>query len=84
MRNPIYHVKHLAIAILMGLNITATAQQINHPSLLFTADRIMSAKQRIESEPPFAQAWEQIKRVPKPSSVATIYTAWRGLLLSIL
>ncbi|SCM55416.1 heparinase II/III domain-containing protein [Petrimonas mucosa] len=62
MRNPIYHVKHLAIAILMGLNITATAQQINHPSLLFTADRIMSAKQRIESEPPFAQAWEQIKK----------------------
>lgn len=41
--------------------IAATAQPIEHPSLLFTADRVTKAKKRVQSDPLFAQAWEQLK-----------------------
>lgn len=39
-----------------------SAQKINHPALLFTANRIELAKQRIKEDPSMARAWKEIQQ----------------------
>lgn len=38
------------------------AQKINHPSLLYTPQRIQQVKQRMQHEPKLQEAWGDIKR----------------------
>lgn len=38
------------------------AQKINHPSLLYTPQRIQQVKQRMQHEPKLQEAWGDIKK----------------------
>ncbi len=38
------------------------AQKVKHPSLLYTPERILQVKQRMQHEPQLAAAWEDIKQ----------------------
>ncbi len=53
-----------AIAVILFLTgaITAAAQPIGHPSLLFTPDRVALARQRVQSDTVFAKAWDQLRQ----------------------
>ena len=37
------------------------AQQMKHPALIYSADRIEQAKQRVKNNPGMAKAWQQLK-----------------------
>ena len=39
-----------------------SAQKINHPSLLYTPQRIQQVKQRMQNEPKLREAWEDIQK----------------------
>lgn len=39
------------------------AQKINHPSLLFTPERVEAAKERMKKDPEMKKSWEKIKSV---------------------
>ena len=39
-----------------------SAQKINHPSLLYTPQRIQQVKQRMQNEPKLQEAWEDIQK----------------------
>lgn len=41
---------------------TSRAQQVKHPSLLYTSERISQAKLRIQQDSVWARAWEEIKQ----------------------
>lgn len=39
-----------------------SSQKINHPTLLFTANKIQLAKQRIKEDPNMARAWKEVQQ----------------------
>lgn len=43
--------------------LSAKAQRVKHPCLLYTPERIELAKQRMNTEPAMRQAWESIGSV---------------------
>ncbi len=43
--------------------LSAKAQRVKHPCLLYTPERIELAKQRMDTEPAMRQAWESIRQV---------------------
>ena len=57
--------KQTIIAIICFLCLSSSyiqAQKINHPSLLYTPQRIQQVKQRMQNEPKLQEAWESIKQ----------------------
>lgn len=57
--------KQTVIAIICFLCLSSSyiqAQKINHPSLLYTPQRIQQVKQRMQNEPKLQEAWESIKQ----------------------
>ena len=57
--------KQTIIAIICFLWLSSSyiqAQKINHPSLLYTPQRIQQVKQRMQNEPKLQEAWESIKQ----------------------
>lgn len=52
----------LSLFLLMCM-MTGYAQKTKHPSLLYTPELIQRAKQRIVTEPKYAEAWKQLKKV---------------------
>lgn len=49
----------LCIVVLSALSLWA--QKMDHPSLLYTQERIEQAKQRMKSDPSMAKAWKELK-----------------------
>ena len=57
--------KQTIIAIICFLCLSSSyiqAQKINHPSLLYTPQRIQQVKQRMQNEPKLREAWEDIQK----------------------
>lgn len=54
--------KLLFIGILCLVGVYAQAQKVNHPSLLYTPERIQQVKQRMQTEPKLEEAWKDIKQ----------------------
>ena len=57
--------KQTIIAVICFLCVSSLyiqAQKINHPSLLYTPQRIQQVKQRMQHEPKLQEAWGDIKR----------------------
>ena len=57
--------KQTIIAVICFLCVSSLyiqAQKINHPSLLYTPQRIQQVKQRMQHEPKLQEAWEILKR----------------------
>ena len=52
-----------AIAAILMCAAIAQAQKIKHPSLLFTPDRVETAKKAVKNDSVMARAWQQIKAV---------------------
>ena len=53
--------KQTIIAIICFLCLSSSyiqAQKINHPSLLYTPQRIQQVKQRMQNEPKLQEAWD--------------------------
>ena len=52
------------VLCLIGILLASfvSAQKINHPSLLYTPQRIQQVKQRMQNEPKLQEAWESIKQ----------------------
>ena len=53
--------KQTIIAIICFLCLSSSyiqAQKINHPSLLYTPQRIQQVKQRMQNEPDYVSSWE--------------------------
>ena len=50
------------IGILCSSSLCILAQKINHPSLLYTPQRIQQVKQRMQNEPKLREAWEDIQK----------------------
>jgi hypothetical protein len=55
------HLRLIALACCL-FSLGATAQKIKHPSLVFTPERIQLAKQRIQTEPKMAAAWDELRK----------------------
>ena len=55
-----------------------SAQKINHPSLLYTPQRIQQVKQRMQNEPKLREAWEdiQMKLCKRKISIGWIICRW--------
>ena len=57
--------KQTIIAVICFLCVSSLyiqAQKINHPSLLYTPQRIQQVKQRMQHEPKLQEAWGDIKK----------------------
>ena len=52
----------LLIVAVTSFTMLTFAQKINHPCLLFTADRINSAKAQVKNDTMMARCWRDIKR----------------------
>ncbi len=54
------------VLCLIGILLASfvSAQKINHPSLLYTPQRIQQVKQRMQNEPKLREAWEDIQKPP--------------------
>lgn len=52
-----------ALAAILMCAAIAQAQKIKHPSLLFTPDRVETAKKAVKNDSVMARAWQQIKTV---------------------
>ena len=52
----------VTILCLLSTLAAAAADKINHPSLLFTAEKIAQAKQRVASDSEYAAFWDGIRR----------------------
>lgn len=52
--------KSIILSAVMGCWISANA--IEHPSLLFTPERVQAASERIKSDPVMKDSWEKIKK----------------------
>ena len=52
------------VLCLIGILLASfvSAQKINHPSLLYTPQRIQQVKQRMQNEPKLREAWEDIQK----------------------
>ena len=56
--------KQTIIAVICFLCVSSLyiqAQKINHPSLLYTPQRIQQVKQRMQNEPKLQESWGDIK-----------------------
>ena len=49
------------VAILITVSANVSAQKINHPSLLFTPERVAAAKKAVQNDTVMQRAWESIK-----------------------
>ena len=68
--------KQTIIAIICFLCLSSSyiqAQKINHPSLLYTPQRIQQVKQRMQNEPKLQEAWESINDFNKLDYLALAY-----------
>ena len=53
-----------------------SAQKINHPSLLYTPQRIQQVKQRMQNEPKLQEAWEDIQKTADEALQKKDFNRW--------
>ena len=53
--------KLILVIICLVFNLPLNAQKVKHPSLLYSAERIQAAKQKIDNDTIMADAWQQIE-----------------------
>lgn len=53
----------LSITLVLVCSLAVCAQKIKHPSLLFTPERVSTAKSALKSDSVMQRSWEQIKSV---------------------
>ena len=66
------------VLCLIGILLASfvSAQKINHPSLLYTPQRIQQVKQRMQNEPKLREAWEDIQKTKRKISIGWIICRW--------
>ena len=53
--------KLILLIIILVFNLPLNAQKVEHPSLLYSAERVQAAKQKINKDTIMADAWQQIE-----------------------
>lgn len=66
------------VLCLIGILLASfvSAQKINHPSLLYTPQRIQQVKQRMQNEPKLREAWEVFRKPPMKPYKRKISIGW--------